>query len=306
MKRIQNPDTVALMLAGLLLASAIVVILWGERTVAQAKVRAPILQSGEGNGIPVAEHASFAPDDVIWSDPGSDAAGNTWIFELFTPPVIYYNRSTGRFTVTPPQALRRGPDSDDDPFNNLTELVAAEPFGVSLVGVSRQPFRLQLVGYAGEPGDYMGIFQNEETGEAFVARAPIEPPGLNLQVRTIEVRREDLVVPDSMPLREIVAVAEVWDAQTERRMRLSSAGWQWTEAPAALIRVDGLPELQTVRSGDRVNAAGITFEIQSVGGLPESVTIRKLHPDGTHETVTIHPETSPSPPIEGDSPFASS
>ncbi len=41
--------------------------------------------------------------------------------------------------------------------------------GLELVAVQRTPFRLQLVGYVGGTGRYLGTFENQLTGEVFLA-----------------------------------------------------------------------------------------------------------------------------------------
>lgn len=223
-----------------------------------------------------------------WQAPEARREG-AWGFDLFTPPVIYYHRQTGRFSVTPPEVKEATASS-----------VAQKAFGVTLVGVTREPYRLQLMGYAGNEDDYLGIFQNEITGEAIVARAGHRFPDLGLEVSKLDVRREDLIVPDSMPLRDIVAVAEVWDTEAGWVTRLSSAGWQGNDTPWADLRDDASGKVHRLRAGDSVEADGVVFQIRSVGGLPESVTIGKKYPDGTQELMTWRPTSRPMAEIEGD------
>ncbi|WP_221030116.1 hypothetical protein [Actomonas aquatica] len=277
-------DAIALAVAALLVVIALATVLWGERAVAQVR-RGPAALAGgagpvEGTRVTLPEGA-----DVVWSRPRHDAG---WGFELFTPPVVFYDRATGRFTVSP---------AENEPAKALD--AAERAFGLQLVDTTRLPYRLQLVGYAGEAGNYFGIFQNEETGDGIVAQPGRRFEDLGLELRQLDVRREDTIVPESMPLREIVAVAEVWDETAGRLVRLSSAGWQWADAPVADVRIAATGEVRQVRAGDRIETADARYEIRSVAAEPASVIVGKQHDDGTREEMTLWPDvsvTTDSPP----------
>ena len=291
MKTRFSRDVWALITAGAAFGWSLTWTIWNERQVQGSETAAPAI-SGSLPG-PLTDSASPAPGaPTDWVAPATARSDAAWGFDLFTPPVIFYDRATGRFSVTPPEVAAA-----------LAAGAAGSPFGVSLLKVERQSYPLQLVGYAGEAGDFLGIFQNEVTGEAIVARAGHRFDELSLVVRSLEVRREDMIVPDSMPLREIVAVAEVWDESANRVVRLSSSGWQWTDAPVARLRVDATGEERSVRQGDRIETNGARFDVRSVTALPPRLVVGKLHDDGTREEMTL----TPGPPVEtqlkGDSPF---
>ena len=266
--------------------------IWSERAVLRSRADAPTIQ---GNNISVsAEPAATEQAELAeWTGPAIERNGAGWGFDLFTPPVIFYDRASGRFSVTPPEVAAA-----------LAAKAAGSPFGISLITVERQSFPLQLVGYAGKAGDFMGIFQNEVTGEGIVAREGHRFEDLRLVIRSLEVRREDVIVPDSMPLRETVAVAEVWDDSANRLVRLSSSGWQWTDAPIAQVRLDSTGEERRVRLGDRIEMNGASFDVRSVAALPPRVVVGKHHDDGTREEMTLTPEIPAETQLEGDSPFS--
>lgn len=281
------PDGLALIGSGCLLLFGLVWVIWGEREV--ARVAQPVAAlTGLGTALPEAVPESAAREGTGWQAPAADAGG--WGYDLFTPPVVYFDRATGRFTVSAAkQAVER-----------VATAVNSE-FGLSLVEVERPSYPLQLVGYAEEPGRTFGIFQNETTGDGVVAQAGARFEDLGLTVRNLEVRREDTIVPDSMPLRERVAVAEVWDEAGQRLVRLSSASWNWSDVPVAHVRLNRTGEVRAVRRGDRLETEAASYEIRSVAALPASVVVGKQLNDGTREEMTLWP----APPAAADSTFDS-
>ena len=91
-----------------------------------------------------------APQDRLesWAAPKSQSRGEEWVFDVFTPPVIYYDPISREFAVTPPNLQAR-----DDGLSQWTH------FDLELLEVRLRPYRLQLVGYAGEPGSYVAYFE---------------------------------------------------------------------------------------------------------------------------------------------------
>ncbi len=264
---------------------------WSERTVTRVARPVPPL---EGR-LPQWDLALATPEEAerrleVWRAPEPSATG--WGFDLFTPPVVYYDRDSRRYTVSPAQVDAAEPQE-----------AAAMGFGVSLLEVQREAYPLQLVGFAGEAGNYLGIFQNEKTGDGVVARAGHRFSDLGLELRSLEVRREDTIVPESMPLRETVAVAEIWDEIAGRLVRLSSAGWQWREAPIAQVRLEATGEVRALQAGDRMETDAATFEIHAVTASPVSALVVKHHRDGTREEMILRPDRPAEPQLKGDSPF---
>jgi hypothetical protein len=117
-------------------------------------------------------------------------------------------------------------------------------------------------------------------------------------VKTLVVRREDLIMPDSMPLREIVGVAEVWDAIDQRLVRLASNRKHWTDTPIAIVRNPLTGEEQRVKAGDQIKWADDRFEIGRVSLEPASVMVGKLTPNEVREMQTLRPGTDLNSHIE--------
>lgn len=285
MRRRMSADQWALGVTGTLLVSALGWCGWGEREIAAVQAAPLDFAAAEAGGIAPVAPEPAAGATAPWTDPAAGAGSSAWTFDVFTPPVIYYNRTTGRFSVTPPEA----------PVDDAAR-IAEKPFGLVLQGVDQEPFRVQLVGFSGTADDPIGIFENLETGEGVVARAGYAFAGLGIEIRTLHVRREDMIVPDSMPLREIVAVAEVWDARAGRLVRLSSAARQWIDQPAARLQMADTGAVRLARVGEQWAAAdGIVFEVRAVTLEPAAATVVKRHANGSVESITLRAAAGPEP-----------
>ena len=86
---------------------------------------------------------------VEWNPPAPQGGPN-WIFDIFTPPVIYYNEFTGAFSVIPPFPEAGSID---------------EAFELELVEIHSVPYRFQLVSYAGDQGNYVLTLEDLESGK---------------------------------------------------------------------------------------------------------------------------------------------
>jgi len=95
----------------------------------------------------VRNETSIAP--IEWGNP-SPQGGPNWIFDIFTPPVIYYDEATRTFTVTPPYPVV-------EPVEDI--------FDLELVDIVPVPFRFQLVSYAGSKGNYLLTLENLDSGQ---------------------------------------------------------------------------------------------------------------------------------------------
>ena len=276
----QSPDLLALGVSGAVFLVGLGWSVWSEsdrRSVPSAfgKIESTelLVEPVKGSRMNVAE--------TVWSAlPTSDDA-EVWAFDVFTPPKIYFDPETGRFSVSAPEPVE------------MEDEVLHPPFGVTLVAVARQPYRLQLVGYAGLTDEPWGIFANELTGEGIVAQPGFHFAGLGLELVDLEIKREDLIVPDSMPLREIVAVAQVRDRESNRTVRLTSGHPAWTERPKATVRIESSGESRQVEAGNRLELLDGVAEITGVFARPDAVTAVKLRPDGSRESIRLSPDIFP-------------
>ncbi|MBI2514469.1 MAG: hypothetical protein HYV96_21045 [Opitutae bacterium] len=197
-----------------------------------------------------------------WRKPGAQSAGGGWIYELFTPPVIYYHAATRVFTVTPPTYAAEKADL---------------PFGLELLAVKREPFRLQLVGYVGAPGDYLAAFVSEQTPETLLARIGGRFDRLGLALRSFEIRRLNVAPPTQPPVLSVAAVATLRDERTGEEVTLDTLGPRLTDTPLAVLRVraDAKAKPRVLHQGDTFQQDDATFRVEHIQLDPPEVVVAK-------------------------------
>ncbi|MFH1497468.1 MAG: hypothetical protein ABII82_06545 [Verrucomicrobiota bacterium] len=208
--------------------------------------------------------AANISEALPWPDATSLERGQDWVYDVFTPPVIYYNTETKQFTVTPPER----------PKVEVVEVVVEEPFGVSLVKVVQYPFPIQLVGYIGTGADARGNFLNELTGETIIGTTGKQIPALNMEIVkfSAEVVRETV---DGQPVVYTVATARVRDLKSGKETDLSSTKRLVEADPSVVIQVAGEESTRELEAGATFTVGENTFVIDSIQTEPPAVTITK-------------------------------
>jgi hypothetical protein len=225
-----------------------------------------------------------------WADAPAQSAGDKWLFEVFTPPQIYYNEETKQFTVIPPVRVT-GPV--------VVEVEQPKPeFGLKLAKVEQPLFRLQLVGAVNFGPDARGTFSNSLTGDIIIATKGRKIPDLNLEITqfTAERRRTPVAGGSDVVIETITATVK--DTETGVETRLDAR----TRLPegalkATLIASDGTERV--VRSGETLTEGETTFQIVDLSLEPQAVTVKKTtpeQPEGVTEVLTIAPPAAPPAP----------
>lgn len=258
----------------LALAAAAGAVVWWWRQQAplrrlQAELVAPQISG--------ADYAPAALPDTIasakpWGRPAAQSSGAGWIYELFTPPVIYYHATTRTFTVMPPLH-----------FAEQTNL----PFGLELLAVKREPFRLQLVGYIGAPGDYTAAFVTEQSPETLLARSGKRFDQLGLALKSFEIRRIALDPRAAQPVYDVAAVATLHDERDGTEVTLDTRGPKLTDTPLAVLRVvtDAKGKPRVLHQGDTFQQDDATFRVEHIQLDPPEVVVAK------HTAGLPYPET---------------
>ena len=216
--------------------------------------------------VPVAVVAP-AVKNLAWETPAPLARGRDWLYDVFTPPEIFYSPRTRQFAVT-------AVGSDD---------VVEAPFGLELVSVRPEPFRLQLIGYVGGAGEGepRGIFENRLSGEVFLASAGHRVADLALSIKRFTVRSETVAIPDSMAFRAQVATAVVHDTRTGRDLTLTQRERRFTGNVFAQVALtgDAAAAPREVRPGDTFNVGPVTYRIGPITLDPAGIDVTKSAPD---------------------------
>lgn len=218
-----------------------------------------------------------------WAGPPALSRGREWVYEVFTPPEIFYDVETHRFRV-----------AGNIPAAEVNLSSESRDFGIELVAIEAAEFPLQLVGYIGEPGTYQGIFVNVETAETFLGATGRRVPELGLIIDTFDVTRKTIAIEEGMSVVELIAEARVrHEARGEeivlndrtrtmkgvRRVRLRIAqdeGSDWVAEEGEVRRIEGdLYRIEKIR----LAPASVTISKESAGATASEV--RTLTPPVT-------------------------
>jgi hypothetical protein len=213
-----------------------------------------------------------------WPSPVAQSSGPMWVYDVFTPPEIYYLESTKQFSVTLPPPPPPPPPPPESRF------------GINLVGIKQDSFRLQLVGYTGGPGDYRGMFENALSGDTIIGRAGKTIPDLGLTIKSFDVKRNKIESPDSMVTYDTEATAIVVDDKTGEEISLTNKHRRIKGEPFAILRAEGASATIEHKAGAKFTIGDATYTLLTITAEPPSVEIRKEAPDLKEpETKTLTP-----------------
>ena len=216
-----------------------------------------------------------------WKDPESQNRGEDWMFDLFTPPVIYYDPSNQEFAVTPPNLQ---PQIQDDGTWSLND--------IELVEVRLRPYRLQLVGYAGEPGNYVVSFEHGPSGNLVLLREGVVNQAVGVKLIGFRERQVEVVNTDSMPVLQNVGVAQVLDLKTNTEISLTNMEVKMFSDLEARLRVLRDGRVLLLKKGGQVELEDSKYVIGDLSTDPEEAIITKISIDGTRRrTLTLTPNT---------------
>lgn len=210
------------------------------------------------SGLPLPEAKTAA-----WPKPTAQSQGSGWLYEVFTPPVIYYNALAKSFTVAPPVNLADG----------------GAPFGLELLDVKFEPYRLQLVGYFGEPGDYLAAFVSPNQPETWLARSGRRFDQLGLTLKSFDVRKIVVAHTDAWPVYDVAALAVLFDEKSGTEVVLDSRARKLTDTPFVVLRLvaDGSAP-RTLHEGDTFSDDTGSYRIERIQVDPPEVAVARQTP----------------------------
>ncbi|MEZ5278205.1 MAG: hypothetical protein R3F07_17620 [Opitutaceae bacterium] len=224
-----------------------------------------------------------------WEKAPSQSSGPEWVYDVFTPPFIYYNPVTLQFTVSPPE------------FERPVEF-KQDSFELELLEVRPQPFRLQLVGYVGRDGDYLATFESVTTGQTMTGRPGTRFDSIGVTVRSFELRREAIPSGSGSPVFDTVAVAVVYDEETGEDRVLTDKAKAMLPGPEAVFRISANPIIEyLLKEGAEISSGSQTYRIDALVISPAQATVTLIEADGnepTTRTISPVPRYINSPQIE--------
>lgn len=212
-----------------------------------------------------------APRMVIegWNEPASQTRGKDWVFDVFTPPVIYYDSMAQTFAVTPPTT--RGPADD---------VGAWARFEVELIEVRMRPYRFQLVGYSGEAGNYVAYLEAADTGELHLLREGSLVPGADVRLLSFQEQQIEIAREDSMPVLQNIGIARLIDGQIGRELSLTNLETKMFPDLEARVRDLRDGSVHLVKTGSRLSVEDSDYVIGDLSAEPEAAKITKISKDG--------------------------
>ena len=222
-----------------------------------------------------------------WPEPGAQSGGPDWVYDLFTPPAIYYHPQTKSFAVGPPRNLAE-----------RTSEATEDAFEVELVVVRPEPYRLQLVGYFGVPGNYTGVFTSWRTRETLFGRAGRQFADLALTVKTVDVSRVAAGGGEAGAWCETTASAVVEEEQTGNEVTLSTRERRLTDALVATLRRRGADEQRELHVGDDWRCGPATYRVARLHLKPAGALVTRIGAGEPHpDTRLLLPEPGADEPV---------
>jgi|TARA_B110000467_G_scaffold164838_1_gene196072 hypothetical protein len=208
------------------------------------------------------------PETPLWGRPQSQSRGDDWVFDVFTPPVLYYNPASREFTVTSPELVSA---NERDPW---------KAFEIELLEVRQRPYRLQLVGYAGNDGDYLASFEYIPTGEGLLARAGKLLSEAGVKILSFEVKQMEVEQEGSMPVFENVGVARLHDYESGQEIFLTNLETKIFSDLEAQVRSVENGDVFIVREGSQVELDNGFYIIGDLSENPQEAMVTKVSTDG--------------------------
>ena len=228
--------------------------------------------------VPSSEAAQLLSPEK-WLPPVAQTRGAEWFYDVFTPPEIYYDANTQQFAVSRPR--------------DLPGTVAP---GVKLVAVERTPFRLQLVGYVGGEGRYLGTFENQLTGEVFLAGSSRPVPSLGLVISDFAVARRSVTLPGGAASNQWVATAVVHDERTGADTVLTAGERSYTDELRAFVSAEEDEDeiLRELRLGEEFQREERRYLIERIQLDPPAAELSQISASGF--STRVHLSLTPAMP----------
>lgn len=196
-------DKILLLVAVLLLAASVVVFFVLRNPESGDVIYTTALTGSDYETI---ERPAMQAVDIDWREPQPVEGNPDAQYDIFTPPEIYYNKSTNTFEF-------RAPKPPQPP----------QPFGLELLAIDRELYRIQLEAYFMAPSR-----KDEDTlVQFFLPTHGITvsgKPGSTFADHEFRVEdfRIDMVVDPQMGIAEQQPVVTIFDLTTEETIELTT------------------------------------------------------------------------------------
>lgn len=290
-------DKLLLLLAGLILAASLG--FYFTRSTAGLSVNSPLRQAA-----PLGEDYAFIEPFVStgtiipWKAPQPQDERGFELFDVFTPPKIWFNQNTRRFVfepyVAPPAII---------------------PFGVSLVDVDQTLYRLQVEGYleaeSRKPEDSTILVRDVNAQRSYRGR-----PGTRIEEGQFEIVSFRVIIdqlPDGSITRTPTVVIRDLKADQEVTLTTSRAylpgAWVFTVAasdnPSQQWKLTRVGQTFDYQMPDQDNATytvvdlnfdNKTITLEKAAPYLEETEYQTLRKEASPQSTTTRPSSPPASP----------
>ncbi|MBD5780583.1 hypothetical protein IEN85_13865 [Pelagicoccus sp. NFK12] len=228
----------------------------------------PLLSELKVNA-PLYEAEAPQVENVVWKPAENQSRGEDWVFDVFTPPVIYYDPNSREFAVTPPSM---------QPADTVDNTWAT--FDLELLEVRLRPYKLQLVGYAGERGSYVAYFENTSTGAIVLLREGQEDAELGVRLTSFQEQQIEISNENGTPIVQDVGVARLADYASGQQMSLTNLETKMFSDLEAKVRLLPAGNIRYVEVGSRLELESGDYLIEDLSAQPQEAMITKISKDG--------------------------
>lgn len=230
----------------------------GRPLLSELKVNAPLFEAELPNA-----------NNETWAPAVSQSRGDDWVFDVFTPPVIYYDPNSRELAVTPPNL---------QPTENTDNRWIV--FDLELLEVRLRPYKLQLVGYAGEAGSYVAYFENTATGAIVLLREGQEESELGVRLTSFQEQQIETPSDTDTTIVQNVGVARVADYASGEEVSLTNMETKMFSELEARVRLLPAGIIRNVQVGSRLELDSGDYLIEDLSAQPQEAMITKISKDG--------------------------
>lgn len=205
----------------------------------------------------------------VWPEPAPQKRGRGWIYEVFTPPSLFYDPRSRAFAAIPAEeATLATPEN--------------MPLDLQLLQVRKRPFRLRMVGFAGGAKDLRGIFADTTTGKTVMGREGDRLAGHRVWLRHLGLDRAG---SGGKGTREPAVTATVIDEGTGEEIILTTRGPSPAGAPLGLFASRKAPALRReLQEGDSAVFEEVRYCVERVELEPPLAVVACVRADGAKAT----------------------
>lgn len=210
-----------------------------------------------------------AAGSAAWPEPAVQTRGRGWVYEVFTPPAVFYDRQTRALAAVPAaNVLPADPD--------------APPAELQLLQVRPGVFRYQLVGYAGKRDNPHGVFADTVTGETVLGRAGEHVGRDRFLLEKLRVGRAGGEEGGNPAPGGLVATATVLDETTGDEVVLTTLGRSLAGAPQGLFASLKKPDWRCeLREGEAIACNGLSYRVDRLELDPPLAVVECPAEDGS-------------------------